>query len=56
MSLGQRLKYVIKERGGFLALYRGIGPGSMRSFVGNGSGMVVMQWAQRKVSEMGWRD
>jgi len=56
MTLIQRLRYVVKERGGFLALYRGIMPGSLRSFVGNGSAMVVMQWAQKKVSEMGWRD
>ena len=56
MTLIQRLRYVVKERGGFLALYRGIMPGSLRSFVGNGSALVVMQWAQKKVSEMGWRD
>jgi hypothetical protein len=32
MSIPQRLRYVIKERGGFFALYRGIAPGSLRSF------------------------
>jgi len=37
-------------------LYRGIAPGSLRSFVGNGSAMVVMQYLQKKVTELGLRD
>lgn len=55
-SLLSRMKLVVRERGGFLALYRGIGPGTIRSFIANGSSMAVMQWAQRKVTEMGLRD
>lgn len=56
MSLFQRLKYVMSHNGGFLALYRGIMPGSIRSFIGNGTAMVVMQYAQKKVSQLGLRD
>lgn len=56
MSILQRLKFIAKERGGLMGLYRGISPGLMRSFVGNGSGMVVMQWAQKQVTAYGLRD
>ena len=44
------------ERGGFLALYRGIWPGTLRSFISNGTSMVVMVWAQKKVSDLGLRN
>ena len=56
MSVLQRMKLVMAERGGFLALYRGIMPGTIRSFISNGTSMVVMVWAQKKVSELGLRD
>ena len=56
MPVLARMRLVIKKRGGFLALYRGIGPGTMRSFISNGTSMVVMANAQRKVSEWGLRD
>jgi hypothetical protein len=56
MTLIQRFRYVMNERGGFFGLYRGILPGSIRSFAGNGCAMVLMQYAQKKVSELGWRD
>ena len=55
-SVVKRMRRVVKERGGFLALYRGIGPGTIRSFLANGTSMVVMQHAQRKISEWGLRD
>lgn len=55
MPVLQRMRKVMVERGGFLALYRGIWPGTMRSFLSNGTSMVVMVWAQRKVSEWGLR-
>lgn len=55
-SIWQRLKFIVKERGGVFALYRGIAPGSLRSFVGNGSGMVIMQYLQKKVTQSGIRD
>lgn len=56
MSIFQRLRYIVREHGGVLALYRGIMPGSIRSFIGNGTGMMVMQLAQKKVTELGLRD
>eukprot|EP00118_Oscarella_pearsei_P004581 m.19850 g.19850 ORF g.19850 m.19850 type:complete len:299 (+) comp27914_c0_seq6:193-1089(+) len=56
MPLWRRLRLTVKEKGGFFALYRGIGPGSIRSFLANGSSMLVMQWAQRKVSQLGLRN
>ena len=49
------MRGVVRERGGVLALYRGIGPGTIRSFIANGSSMIVMQAAQKKVSEWGLR-
>ncbi|XP_031569673.1 mitochondrial ornithine transporter 2-like [Actinia tenebrosa] len=51
-----RMRLVIKEKGGFFGLYRGILPGSIRSFMSNGCSMIVMSWAQRKVSEWGLRE
>lgn len=51
----QRMRKVMKERGGFLALYRGIWPGTIRSFLSNGTSMVVMVNAQKLVSELGLR-
>ncbi|XP_033738175.1 mitochondrial ornithine transporter 1-like [Pecten maximus] len=56
MSVLQRMKLIIRERGGFFALYRGIMPGTIRSFLANGTSMIVMSYAQKKVSEMGLRD
>ncbi len=55
-TIWQRLKFIVNERGGIRGLYRGIAPGSLRSFVGNGSAMVVMQWCQKKVTEHGLRN
>ena len=52
----QRMKIVMKERGGFFGLYRGIVPGTIRSFIANGTSMIVMATAQRKVSEWGLRN
>lgn len=56
LSVLRRMQRVMRERGGFLALYRGILPGSLRSFVANGTSMIVMTAAQRKVSEWGLRN
>ncbi len=52
----QRIRFILRERGGVIGLYRGLGPGTCRSFLANGSAMVVMQYAQRKVTEWGLRD
>lgn len=54
-SLLERMRVVVRERGGVLALYRGIGPGTIRSFIANGTSMIVMQYAQRQVSHWGLR-
>lgn len=56
MSVRQRLMFIVRERGGVLALYRGLGPGLYRSFFANGFAMIIMAYAQRKVSELGLRD
>ena len=55
LSTVKRLKLVVEEVG-FFGLYRGLAPGSMRAFVGNGSAMVVMAAAQKKTTEWGLRD
>ena len=46
----------MKERGGILGLYRGLCPGLCRSYFANGFAMIVMAFAQRKISESGLRD
>jgi len=56
MPVVARMRLVIKEKGGFFGLYRGILPGSIRSFMSNGCSMIVMTFAQRKVSEWGLRE
>ena len=55
-SVLARMRLVVRERGGFFALYRGLGPGTIRSFLANGSSMVVMMYAQRKVTQWGLRN
>jgi solute carrier family 25 carnitine/acylcarnitine transporter 20/29 len=56
MSIFKHLSYIYKERGGIRGLYRGLAPGSWRSFTANGTAMVVMQYCQKKVTEWGLRD
>lgn len=56
MPVVARMRLVVKEKGGFFGLYRGLLPGSIRSFMSNGCSMIVMTLAQRKVSEWGWRE
>ena len=47
----QRIRFILNERGGLIGtVYMN------RSFLANGSAMVVMQYAQRKVTEWGLRD
>ena len=52
----RRMRRIVREKGGFFALYRGLGPGTLRSFIANGTSMIVMQKAQKKVTEWGLRD
>lgn len=56
MTIRQRIMFIVRERGGILGLYRGAVPGLLRVFIGNGFGMIVMQYCQRKVTELGLRD
>ena len=56
MSVISRMKLAYVDRGGITGLYRGIVPGSIRSFLANGCAMVVMSHAQRKVTDWGLRD
>ncbi|XP_023218089.1 mitochondrial ornithine transporter 1-like isoform X2 [Centruroides sculpturatus] len=52
----KRLRGIIFEKKGIFALYRGILPGSLRSFIANGMSMIVMSFAQRKFTELGLRN
>lgn len=56
MPVWKRIRLVLKQKGGFFGLYRGIGPGTIRSFISNGTSMIVMSNAQKKVTEWGLRD
>lgn len=51
-----RMKLTVAERGGVFGLYRGLGPGTIRSFLANGTSMIVMVHAQKQVTAWGWRD
>jgi solute carrier family 25 carnitine/acylcarnitine transporter 20/29 len=53
---GTVLEKVRRMPGGFLGLYRGILPGSLSVFLRNGAAMIVMQLANRKITEWGLRD
>lgn len=50
LTLAQRLAGVVREKGVF-GLYRGLGPGSVRSFLANGMSMTVMKWTERHLTE-----
>ena len=56
LTLRQRFALVLKERGGFRGLYRGITPGTCRSLLSNGTSFVVMTYAQKKITQLGLRD
>jgi solute carrier family 25 carnitine/acylcarnitine transporter 20/29 len=51
LSLLQRLSWMVRERG-FFALYRGLGPGSIRSFTANGLSMIVMKWTEKHLTTL----
>ncbi len=50
VTLVQRLRGVVREKG-VLGLYRGLGPGSVRSFFANGLSMTVMKWAEGHLTQ-----
>ena len=45
-SILERARYIVATRGGVLALYRGLGPGLLRSLVANGAAMAAFQTCQ----------
>lgn len=55
LSVLKRMEIIFRGKGGFFGLYRGIIPGSIRSFLANGCAMIVMANAQKKVSDLGLR-
>mmetsp|Transcript_43756 Transcript_43756/g.31896 ORF Transcript_43756/g.31896 Transcript_43756/m.31896 type:complete len:132 (+) Transcript_43756:452-847(+) len=54
-SITERFKNIIRTHGP-LGIYRGLLAGSLSIFIRNGCAMIVMQWAQKKLTEMGFRD
>ena len=50
LSLRRRLVSVFQEKGLF-GLYRGLGPGSVRSFLANGLSMAIMLWTEKQMTE-----
>jgi solute carrier family 25 carnitine/acylcarnitine transporter 20/29 len=54
ISLKERVAIILKQQG-VLGLYRGILPGTIRSMLSNGVSMVVMIYAQKKITQWGWR-
>ena len=46
----------IVQTHGVLGIYRGILPGTISIFTRNGASMVIMQAAQKKLTELGFRD
>jgi len=54
-TLAERVRSLRAQYGLMRGLYRGVLPGTYRSFISNGCSMVAMQYAQRKVTEFGWR-
>lgn len=43
----ERARHVLRTRGGVVGLYRGIGPGSARSLIANGTSMIVFTYCQQ---------
>ena len=50
LSLQNRLAFVFQEKG-FFGLYRGLGPGSVRSFLANGLSMAIMKWTEQRMTD-----
>lgn len=49
LTFPQRLVSIFQEKG-FFGLYRGLGPGSLRSFLANGMSMAIMMWAEKHLT------
>jgi len=55
-TLRDRVQYLMSRHGGIVGLYRGIIPGTYRSMLSNGCSMVVMLYAQKKLTQFGLRN
>jgi hypothetical protein len=51
----ERARYIMRIDG-IKGFYRGIIPGSQSVFLRNGAAMIGMQYAQKKLTELGFRD
>lgn len=51
----ERARYIMKTQG-VKGFYRGIIPGSQSVFLRNGAAMIMMQYAQKKLTQLGFRD
>ena len=51
----EKCRSIIRTHG-LLGIYRGILPGTISIFTRNGASMVIMQAAQKKLTELGYRD
>lgn len=54
VTLMDRARLLIKDQG-IKGLYRGIVPGTIRAMIANGVSMIAMIWAQKKITQLGWR-
>lgn len=50
----ERIQFILKNQG-VAGFYRGIIPGLQSVFLRNGASMMVMQYANKKIQEKGWR-
>jgi len=55
LPMSKHIANTFREKG-VTGLYRGIGPGTLRSFLANGTAMIVMSNAQKMVTKLGLRD
>jgi len=51
----ERAKFILRTQG-VRGFYRGILPGSQSVFLRNGAAMITMQFAQKKLTQAGFRD
>jgi solute carrier family 25 (mitochondrial carnitine/acylcarnitine transporter), member 20/29 len=55
-STMQRVRHILKNRGGFFGLYRGVGPGLLRSLMANGCSMIVFAQCQQAMRALAAKD
>ena len=51
----ERARFILRTQG-VRGFYRGIVPGSQSVFLRNGAAMITMQFAQKKLTQLGFRD